>query len=100
PMADKYVIVRREPRPDDVGAWSRHKNGFHFHDDPEPGDTSDYGAYRALIASAAAPISLEEIVEVLREMIYEATHLSPQGEDGSHRCRISKRALDKARAAL
>jgi hypothetical protein len=36
----------------------------------------------------------------LREMIYETTHLSPQEDDGSHWCKISKRALEKARAAL
>ena len=36
----------------------------------------------------------------LREMVYEATHLSPQNIDGSHWCKISKRTLDKARAAL
>ena len=36
----------------------------------------------------------------LREMIYETTHLSPQEDDGSHWCKISKSALEKARAAL
>ena len=36
----------------------------------------------------------------LREMVYEATHLSPQEDDGSHWCKISKGTLEKARAAL
>ena len=36
----------------------------------------------------------------LREMVYEATHLSPQEDDGSHWAKISKGTLEKARAAL
>lgn len=47
--ADGLCIVPIEATPVIVGAWYRHKNGFHFHDDPAPTDTSDYGAYRAMI---------------------------------------------------
>ena len=36
----------------------------------------------------------------LRELIYETTHLSPQQDDGSHRCTITGETLRKARAAL
>jgi septal ring factor EnvC (AmiA/AmiB activator) len=36
----------------------------------------------------------------LRELIYETTHLSPQEDDGSHRCTITGETLRKARAAL
>jgi len=38
--------------------------------------------------------------EALRELIYETTHLSPQEDDGSHRCTITGETLRKARAAL
>ena len=41
-----------------------------------------------------------QLEAVLREMLYEATHLSPQEDDGSHWAKISKRTLEKARAAL
>jgi hypothetical protein len=41
-----------------------------------------------------------QLKAALREMVYEATHLSPQEDDGSHWAKISKRTLDKARAAL
>ena len=45
---------------------------------------------------AAAP----ELFEALAELIYEATHLSPREDDGSHKCRITAPVLAKARAAL
>ena len=41
-----------------------------------------------------------QLKAALREMLYEATHLSPQEDDGSHWAKISKRTLEKARAAL
>ena len=43
---------------------------------------------------------VERLREALRLMIYETTHLSPEEDDGSHWCRISKDALAHARAAL
>lgn len=46
------VVVRKEPMPEAVAAWWRVKNGFHFHGEPPPTDTSDYAAYRAMIAAA------------------------------------------------
>lgn len=36
----------------------------------------------------------------LREMIYEATHLSPAEADGSHWCKISGETLRSARGAI
>lgn len=36
----------------------------------------------------------------LRQFIYETTHLSPENDDGSHDCRISKGCLEAGRAAL
>lgn len=49
------VVVPREPTPEIVGAWWRVKNGHHFHDEPAPTDTSDYAAYRAILAAAQEP---------------------------------------------
>jgi hypothetical protein len=48
-----YMVVRADPTPEAVGAWYRVKNGHHFAGDPEPTDTSDYAAYRALVGAAA-----------------------------------------------
>lgn len=45
---------------------------------------------------AAAP----ELYEALKAMVYETTHLSPEDDDGSHWCKISREALSNARAAL
>lgn len=36
----------------------------------------------------------------LERFVYETTHLSPQNEDGSHDCRISKKCLLHSRIAL
>lgn len=36
----------------------------------------------------------------LERMLYEATHLSAEEEDGSHKCKISKSTLTLARDAL
>lgn len=46
------------PKKADVGmlaAWYRYKNGHHFHDEPAPRDTSDVGAWAAMLAAAPAP---------------------------------------------
>lgn len=43
---------------------------------------------------------LGELEIALAEMIYETTHLSPREDDGSHVCKISQGALQRAREAL
>ncbi len=43
---------------------------------------------------------IEKLRAALRELIYETTHLSPQEDDGSHRCTITGETLRKARMAL
>jgi hypothetical protein len=45
-------------------------------------------------------IGARHLASALSEMVYEVTHLSPEEYDGSHRCRISKDTLARARAAL
>lgn len=50
-----WVLVPREPKPEMVAAWWRVKNGHHFHGEPPPTDTSDYAAYRAMIAVSPLP---------------------------------------------
>ena len=47
-----YVLLPRELTPEMIGAWYRIKNGHHFHGEPPPTNTSDYAAYRAMIAAA------------------------------------------------
>lgn len=47
-----------------------------------------------------AKIKIDSLTEALVRMVYETTHLSPQRDDGSHDCRISKAALAAAREAL
>lgn len=44
--------------------------------------------------------SHEALVEALKRLVYEVTHLSPMEDDGSHKCIISASALKEARAAL
>lgn len=48
------VTVPVEPMPEMIAAWYRVKNGHHFHGEPAPTDTSDYAAYRAMLAAAPA----------------------------------------------
>jgi hypothetical protein len=43
---------------------------------------------------------LEEASKVIEELVYETTRLSPEEDDGSHRCNISKASLMQARSWL
>lgn len=52
------------------------------------------GVLRAIAAERDA------LKAALALMVYEATHLSPIEEDGSHWCRITGPCLTEARAAL
>jgi len=49
-----YALVPLEPTPEMLAAWYKVKNGFHYHDEPTPADTSDVAAYRALLAAWSA----------------------------------------------
>lgn len=42
----------------------------------------------------------EVLVKAITSFVYETTCLSPQDDDGSHWCKISKETLDAGRAAL
>lgn len=53
-----HVVVPVKPMPEMLGAWYRYKNGFVFAGDPPAKDTSDYGAYAAML-SARPPIGGE-----------------------------------------
>lgn len=57
-----YVLVPLEPMPEAVAAWWKVKNGYHLNGEPEPTDTSDYAAYRALVRAAAVSVSQTEAV--------------------------------------
>jgi hypothetical protein len=46
-----WQLVPKQAYPEAVGAWWRYKNGSHYPDEPEPEDTSDYGAYAAMLAA-------------------------------------------------
>lgn len=50
-----WQLVPADPMPEMIGAWYRYKSGFHFPDEPTPPDTSDYGAYRAMLSAAPQP---------------------------------------------
>ena len=54
PPAD-WKLVPIDPNPEMLGAWYRYKNGHHWPDEPPPRDTSDYGAYRAMLSAAPQP---------------------------------------------
>lgn len=70
------------------------------------GWVTDAGGYKHDEACANAAFIVKcvnshaALVEALKALVYETTHLSPQEEDGSHVCKISKRVLDAGRAAL
>ena len=49
---DGWKLVPVEPVPEMIGAWYRYKSGHHYPGEEPPRDTSDYGAYRAMIAAA------------------------------------------------
>lgn len=42
----------------------------------------------------------DNLAAALEWLVYEITHLSPREDDGSHKCRISGDALERARRAL
>ena len=66
-----FKRVPAEATPEMLGAWYRYKSGFHFPDEPPPADTSDVGAYRAMLAASPEPPAEE--VETLRERVKELT---------------------------
>jgi len=57
--AEGYVLVPINPTPEMLAAWYKIKNGFHYHDEPPPTDTSDVAAYRALLAAARSKLNAE-----------------------------------------
>lgn len=57
-------------------------------------------ALRRLAEVEAALALSARLAEALRTMIYETTHLSPENDDGSHDCRISRPALATSRGVL
>ncbi|TPN11669.1 hypothetical protein [Mesorhizobium sp. B2-1-2] len=51
-VKDGWVLVPRNPTPEMLGAWYRYKSGHHWPDEPPPRDTSDYGAYAAMLLAS------------------------------------------------
>jgi hypothetical protein len=60
-IAPGWKLVPEEPTPDMVGAWYRYKSGLRFPDEPPATDTSDYGAYRAMLAASPQPVDREPV---------------------------------------
>ncbi len=54
-VPDGWQLMPKEPNPNMLGAWYRYKSGFRFPDEEPAVDTSDYGAYRAMLAAAPPP---------------------------------------------
>ena len=58
-------------------------------------------AERLRASSAGVGVGVEnQLRYALREVIHEATRLSPVEDDGSHWCKISGKTLAQARAAV
>lgn len=55
---------------------------------------------KAAAKAFALKSEVARLKAVLRLFIHETTHLSPQRDDGSHHCRISKIMLELARDAV
>lgn len=84
--------------PAEYGAWCESQG------DGQPKEIAKWFHYLGPVLkpdeAVTALLREAQLKAALREMVYEATHLSPQEDDGSHWAKISKRTLDKARAAL
>lgn len=52
PAGDGWRLVPVEPTPEMLGAWYRYKNGHRWPGEEPARDTSDYGAYRAMLSAA------------------------------------------------
>jgi hypothetical protein len=95
-VPDGWQLMPKEATPEIVGAWWRYKNGHHFQDDPAPTDTSDYGAYRAILAAAPSPSRTVEIPEVSGSIHAQTLRLAAAREQESG----NGRAAEELRAAM
>lgn len=55
------IVVPVDPDVGMIRAWYRYKIGFHFPGDKPPVDTSDVGAYRAMMAASPLHIPIEAV---------------------------------------
>ena len=53
--AGEFVLVPKQATPEMLGVWYRYKNGHRFAGEPPATDTSDVGAYKAMIEAAPVP---------------------------------------------
>jgi hypothetical protein len=66
-----------------------------------PSRTDHFDLFQQLAdAIDAQAREIQRLRAALKEYVYETTHLSPQNDDGSHWCKISKDVLANAREAL
>ena len=54
------VVVPRNMDVGMIGAWYRYKNGHRFHDEEPARDTSDVGAYQAMLAASPLHVPIPE----------------------------------------
>lgn len=89
-----WVLMPAEPNPEMVAAWHRYKNGHHFHDEPPPRDTSDYGAYRAMLAARPAAVLPTSVADLVEKLEMAAKNLEDQHYlANASFCRQASRAL-------
>lgn len=79
--------------------WAEAIKGYVLN--PDTGDVRSNAVRNANAEYAVLSVnSHADLVDALRGLVYETTHMSPLESDGSHKCRITADALAKARAAL
>jgi hypothetical protein len=95
PWSDlNWVLMPAEPNPEMLAAWYRYKNGHHFHDEPPPRDTSDYGAYRAMLAARPAAVLPASVADHVEKLEIAAKNLEDQHYlANAGFCRQASRAL-------
>ncbi|MEZ2220715.1 hypothetical protein [Rhizobium sp. RCC_161_2] len=80
-VPDGWQLVPKAMDVGMIGAWYRYKNGWHSHDEPAPRDTSDAGAWAALLAASPSPHGAtvtSELDEMVSSAIEAAIESSPE----------------------
>lgn len=62
------VIVPMKADVGMLGAWYRYKNGHHWPDEDPPRDTSDVGAYAAMLAASPHADAWAEVREYVERL--------------------------------
>lgn len=71
-QATEWVLVPVKPDVNMIGAWYRYKNGHRFAGEEPARDTSDFGAYAAMLAAAPQPATMQVEVKDHKTLLKSA----------------------------